>query len=43
MDDNNSGTLDIDEFTKAVLQTRLDIRKADIRLMFKIFDTDHSG
>ena len=43
MDDNNSNTLDIDEFTKGVRQCKLDFRIADIRALFKAFDVDRSG
>ena len=43
MDDDNSQTLDIDEFTKGVRQCKLDIRIADIRELFKAFDHDRSG
>ena len=43
MDDDGSGSLSIDEFTKAVLQCKLDIRLEDIRQMFRIFDRDNSG
>ncbi len=43
MDDDRSGHLDIDEFTKAVLELGIDIRKQDIRSLFKVFDTNASG
>jgi calcyphosin len=43
MDDDRSGHIDIDEFTKAVIEHRLDIREANIRQLFHVFDSDNSG
>ncbi len=43
MDDDGSGQLDIDEFTKAVLELRMDVTKADIRQLFRVFDSNCSG
>lgn len=43
IDDDNSGAIDIDEFTKAVSELRLDVSIDDIRLLFSAFDKDKSG
>ena len=43
MDDNNSGTLDIQEFWKALCDFRIDVSQAECRELFDHFDTDESG
>lgn len=40
MDDNNSGTLDQYEFTKAINDFNVKIDQKDIATCFKIFDID---
>lgn len=42
-DDNNSKTLDIDEFKKAVHDFRIGLTPSDSERLFKIFDRDGSG
>lgn len=43
MDDNNSGSLDIQEFWKALCDFRLNISQEECRNLFDKFDTDQSG
>jgi Ca2+-binding EF-hand superfamily protein len=43
MDDDRSGKIDIDEFTKAVIEHKLDIREVNIRQLFHVFDSNNSG
>lgn len=43
MDDNNSLTLDENEFVKAIKDYRVDIADNDIRRLFQAFDRDGSG
>ena len=43
MDDNNSGTLDIQEFWKALCDFRVPVSPEECRQMFDLFDTDDSG
>lgn len=43
MDDDNSGQLYIDEFTKAVQECKLDVSIDDIRAIFSGFDRNRSG
>jgi calcyphosin len=43
MDDNGSGTLDINEFRKGVRDFQIDIDEKDIDGLFKAFDIDQSG
>jgi Ca2+-binding EF-hand superfamily protein len=43
MDDNNSLTLDENEFVKAIKDYRVDIEENDIRRLFGAFDRDGSG
>lgn len=43
MDDDNSKSLDIYEFTKAVKDYRIDISDADIQVVFNAFDRDRNG
>ena len=42
-DDNNSGTLDKDEFTKAIKDYGVDVEEVDIGNLFKTMDLDGSG
>jgi len=42
-DDNNSGTLDEYEFTKAIVDFRVDIERKDIQTLFKTFDYNNDG
>lgn len=43
MDDNNSGSLDINEFRKGIHDFQIDIDEKDIDGLFKAFDVDGSG
>ena len=43
MDDNNSGTLDMYEFSKAVNSIGCDINPADVQGLFKSFDLSGEG
>ena len=43
MDDNNSGTLDIQEFWKALCDFRVPVSPEECRQMFDLFDADDSG
>jgi hypothetical protein len=43
MDDNNSGTIDMGEFKKAVKDFRIDLNDQEIREVFQHFDRDSSG
>jgi len=43
MDDNRSGKLNLEEFTKAIKEYKLGIEEAEIQALFKSFDTDKSG
>jgi len=43
MDDNNSGTLDIQEFWKALCDFRVPVSPEECRQLFDLFDTDDSG
>lgn len=43
MDDNSSGTLDIQEFWKALCDFRLDVSQAECRALFDKFDMDGNG
>jgi Ca2+-binding EF-hand superfamily protein len=43
MDDNNSKTLDKQEFTKAMKDFRVELQPFEIDLLFKEFDADRSG
>lgn len=43
IDDDNSGQIDIHEFTKAITEQKLDLSIDDIRLIFASFDRDRSG
>ena len=42
-DDNNSGTLDLPELTKAIKDFRVDISPNEIKILFSIIDSDQTG
>ena len=42
-DDNNSGTLDLAELTKAIKDFRVDISPNEIKILFNILDSDQTG
>ena len=43
MDDNHSGTLDIQEFWKAMNDFRVKISQDECRHLFSLFDEDDNG
>jgi Ca2+-binding EF-hand superfamily protein len=43
MDDNDSKTLDFNEFRKALNDFRISIPPEEYQRVFGLFDTDHSG
>lgn len=43
MDDDNSKSLDIYEFTKAIKDFRINVPEADLQLLFNAFDRDRNG
>ena len=43
MDDNRSGTLDIQEFAKGCAESRLDFTDLDVQTLFKAFDKNGDG
>lgn len=43
MDDNNNGTLELEEFRKGLRDFQVDIDEKDIDGLFKSFDVDNSG
>jgi predicted RNase H-like HicB family nuclease len=43
LDDNNSGSLDIQEFWKAMCDFRLKFSEDEVRRLFELFDADGSG
>lgn len=43
MDDNNSGTIDIAEFKKAMRDFKVDLTEQEIKSVFSTFDRDCSG
>jgi len=43
MDDNRSGTLDIQEFAKGCQESRLDFTNVDVQTLFKAFDKNGDG
>ncbi len=43
MDDNNSNSLDINEFTKACKDYRMGLNDEEIKVAFNAFDTTHNG
>ena len=42
-DDNNSGTLDLPELTKAIRDFKVDLSPNEIKVLFNLLDTDQSG
>ena len=42
-DDNNSRSLDISEFTKAMKEQTLGLSDADIKTLFSVFDRNRDG
>jgi len=42
-DDNNSGTLDLPELTKAIRDFKVDLSQNEIRILFNLCDVDQSG
>ena len=43
MDDDNSKTLDISEFTKGISEHTLDWSPAQVKQIFDLFDTEKNG
>jgi Ca2+-binding EF-hand superfamily protein len=43
MDDNNSGTIDVREFKKAIKDFKVDLNDNEIQIVFLAFDRDGSG
>lgn len=43
MDDNRNGTLDLSEFAKGVIESKLDLTDTDIRTLFVAFDRNRDG
>ena len=43
MDDNGSGTLDMQEFKKGIRDFRVDMDPQDVENLFKAFDLNGSG
>ena len=43
MDDNRSGTLDLQEFAKGCQESRLDFTNVDVQTLFKAFDKNGDG
>jgi len=43
MDDNNSGTLDMQEFKKGIHDFQVEMDDKDIENLFHAFDLNHSG
>ena len=43
MDDNRNGTLDLPEFTKGVIESKIELTDFDIRTLFKAFDRNRDG
>jgi Ca2+-binding EF-hand superfamily protein len=43
VDDNNSRTIDFDEFSKACNDYRLELTEQEKEMLFRIVDRDHSG
>lgn len=43
MDDNNSRTLDMSEFTKAMKEQMLGLNEGDIKALFQAFDRNRDG
>lgn len=42
-DDNNTGTLDLPELTKAIRDFRVDLSPNEIKILFNLIDSDQSG
>lgn len=42
-DDNNSGSLDLYEFSKAITDFKIEVPQKDIETLFKIFDYTNDG
>lgn len=42
-DDNNSGTLDLPELTKAIRDFKVDLSQNEIKILFNLCDVDQSG
>lgn len=43
MDDNGNGTLDLPEFAKGIIESKLDVTDQDIRTLFAAFDRNRDG
>lgn len=43
LDDDNSKSLSLSEFTNAIKYTKIDMNEKDIKLLFQYFDTDNTG
>lgn len=43
MDDNRSGSLDLQEFAKGVAESKLNITDVDIKTLFNAFDRNGDG
>lgn len=43
MDDNYSGSIDGQEFRKAIKDFRIDLNDQEIKMVFEAFDRDRSG
>jgi Ca2+-binding EF-hand superfamily protein len=43
LDDDNSKTLSLSEFTNAIKYTKIDMTEKDIKLLFEYFDSDKTG
>lgn len=43
MDDNNSGSIDMGEFKKAVRDFKIDLTDNEVQIVFLAFDRDGSG
>lgn len=43
MDDNDSKTLDVQEFTKALNEYRISVQASDVQKVFRLFDRDGNG
>ena len=43
MDDDDSKSLDMDEFTKAMKECALNLSREEINALFQFFDSDRNG
>lgn len=43
MDDNRNGTLELPEFTKGVIESKIEMTDVDIRTLFTAFDKNRDG